>query len=316
MTLRRPDLVVISQGDNFSAHRLANVCARAGLPYALIAQKAQEALWVPDSMLGSIRRAYDCAVWSYFVSRHNLRLTEEQLGQPLRPRASVVRNPFRAVWDAPLTWPEDDGVCRLACIGRLYPFDKGQDLLLRVLAAPKWKARRLSVTFYGEGAYRQGLEDMARHLGLTNVRFAGFASDIDAVWDTHHSLVLPSRGEGLPLVLVEAMLRGRVPIVTDVAGNAEVVSDDLTGFVAAAPTETALDEALERAWIRRREWRTMGEAAVASIRTLVPKNPEAVFADELLRVVEANPAGSPEAASSDVAPVGPRPAAPDGRGTP
>lgn len=283
-TLPRPDLVVISQGTNFGAHQIANVCGAAELPYVLITQKAQEALPAPDSILGSVRRAYAGASWSYFVSGHNLRLTEEQLGQSLLPRASVVRNPFLTSWDAPLTWPEETGAYRLACIGRLYPFDKGQDLLLRVLATPKWRARPLSVTLYGEGGYRQGLEDMARHLGLTSVRFAGFATDVDAVWDSHHGLVLPSRGEGLPLVLVEAMLRGRVPIVTDVAGNAEVVADDLTGFVAAAAAEAAVDEALERAWARRAEWRTIGQAAAASIRTLVPKNPAAVFADELLRL--------------------------------
>ena len=283
-TLPRPDLVVISQGDNFSAHQIANVCGAAGLPYVLITQKAQEALPAPDSILGSVRRAYADARWSYFVSGHNLRLTEEQLGQSLLPRASVVRNPFLTSWDAPLTWPEETGAYRLACIGRLYPFDKGQDLLLRVLATPKWRARPLSVTLYGEGGYRQGLEGMARHLGVASVRFVGFATDIDAVWDSHHGLVLPSRGEGLPLVLVEAMLWGRVPIVTDVAGNAEVVADDLTGFVAAAAAEAAVDEALERAWARRAEWRTIGQAAAASIRTLVPKNPAAVFADELLRL--------------------------------
>lgn len=283
-TVPRTDLVVISQGDNFAAHPTANACAAAGLPYALITQKAQEAVWTPDVLLGEVRRAYAGAAWSYFVSGHNLRLTEEQLGRSLLPRASVVRNPFLTSWAAPLTWPEESGAYRLACVGRLYPFEKGQDLLLRVLAAPKWRTRPLSVTFYGEGAYRRGLEDMARHLGLASVRFAGFAADVDAIWDSHHGLVLPSRGEGLPLVLVEAMLRGRVPVVTDVAGNAEVISDNVTGFVAAAAAATALDEALERAWARRAEWRAIGQAAAASIRTLVPRNPAAVFADELLRL--------------------------------
>lgn len=282
-TLPRPDLVIISQGSNFGAHPLAQMCAAAGLPYALISQKAQEAVWVPDAMLGSVRRAYAGARWSYFVSAHNLRLTEEQLGRSLRPRASVVRNPFLTSWDAPLTWPEESEVFRLACVGRLFPFDKGQDLLLRVLATVKWRARPLSVTLYGEGPYRQGLEAMARHLGLTRVRFAGFTADVDAVWDSHHGLVLPSRGEGLPLVLVEAMLRGRVPIVTDVAGNAEVVTDNETGFVAAAATEGAIDEALERAWARRAEWRMIGQTAAAAIRSLVPQDPAAVFAEDLLR---------------------------------
>lgn len=104
---------------------------------------------------------------------------------------------------------------------------------------------------------------------------------------SHHGLVLPSRCEGLPLVLVEAMLSGRVAIVTNVAGNTEVLTDDVTGFVAAAPTEDALDEAMERAWRRRGEWRAIGSTAATRIRELVPPDPAGDLAAELLRVLEA-----------------------------
>lgn len=281
MSLPKPDLVVLSQGTNFGSRQFANTCRRLGLPYVLVTQKAQDEVIAPDKLLEDLRRAYAHARWSYFVSQHNLRLTEEQIGRSL-PAASVVRNPFLTSWTAPLSWPEGEGEIRLACVGRLYPFDKGQDILLRVLAQPKWKARPLSVTFFGDGPHRQVLEGMAEHLGLTSVRFAGFVNDVEAIWQNHHGLVLPSRGEGLPLVLVEAMLRGRVPIVTNVAGNGEVVTDNVTGFIASSPTTAAMDEAMERAWARRDEWRTVGEAGAASIRALVPQDPAGVFAEDLL----------------------------------
>jgi glycosyltransferase involved in cell wall biosynthesis len=124
--------------------------------------------------------------------------------------------------------------------------EKGQDLLLRVLARERSRTRPVSVTFYGSGHQREGLEGMAQQLGLTNVTFAGFVRDIAAIWTDHHALVLPSRCEGLPLVLVEAMLSGRVAIVTDVGGSSEVIEDNRTGFLAAAATEDSLDEAMER----------------------------------------------------------------------
>ena len=57
--------------------------------------------------------------------------------------------------------------------------------------------------------------------------------------------MLPSRFEGLPLALVEAMLCPRPAVVTNVAGNTEVIEDGETGFVAAAPTAGHLDEAME-----------------------------------------------------------------------
>jgi len=73
-----------------------------------------------------------------------------------------------------------------------------------------------------------------------------------------------------------------VPIVTDVGGNAEVVDEATTGYLAAAPTEDALDQAMERAWEDRRRWREIGAAAAARIRTLVPREPERDFAKCLI----------------------------------
>ncbi len=59
--------------------------------------------------------------------------------------------------------------------------------------------------------------------------------------------------------IVEAILSGRVPIVTNVGGNAEVIDDDVTGFVANAATEDEIDEAMERALTAQRvarDWRS------------------------------------------------------------
>jgi glycosyltransferase involved in cell wall biosynthesis len=223
---------------------------------------------------------YTDARAAFFVSEHNRRLTEQQLGCEL-PHARVVRNPFLVPWEPRNDWPDESDGIRLACIGRMYPMEKGQDLLLRVLARERWRARPLSVTFYGDGPQREGLEQMAAFLGLTNVRFAGFVRDIAAAWNDHHGLILPSRCEGLPLVLVEAMLSGRLPIVTDVGGSGELVEDGATGFLAPAASEEAIDETMDRAWTRRDEWRAMGAAAAERIRTLVPREPEAELATML-----------------------------------
>jgi len=280
---RRPDLVVVSQGGNHDGVFLAEVCRRLRLPYAIVSHKASELYWPPDWQLKTIAAVYRAARACFFVSEHNRRLTEEQLGFAL-PRAAVVRNPFLVPWEPRADWPDDRHGPRLACIGRLHPKEKGQDLLLRVLARPHWRDRPLSVTFYGDGLQRASLERMARNLGLANVTFAGFVRDVAAIWNDHHGLILPSRCEGLPITLVEAMLSGRVPIVTDVGGSAEIVDDGVTGYVAAAPAEDALDDAMSRAWDERHRWREIGAAAAARIRTLVPREPERCFAKRLIEL--------------------------------
>ncbi|MDQ4086672.1 MAG: glycosyltransferase [Pseudomonadota bacterium] len=282
---RRPDLLVISQGGNHDGWLYVRMAVRMGLPYVLISQKATDLYWPLDARRDKIKSMYRKARWSYFVSKHNLRLTEEQLAMRLE-RASVVRNPFNVAWERREDWPGADMGLRLACVGRLYPKEKAQDLLLRVLARDKWRARPVSLTFYGSGEQERGLQELASFLNLENVRFGGFAQDVDALWASHHALVLPSRAEGLPLVLVEAMLCGRVAIVTDVAGNRELLDDDVTGFIAAAPTEDALDEAMERAWQRREEWREIGREAARRVRQLVPRDPAAVLAEELVLVAD------------------------------
>lgn len=277
----RPHHVLLSQGGNWDGVYFARVIRWLGLPFSLVSQKASEFYWPPDHIREEVASMFDTAVHAYFVSEHNRQLTEWQIGQALRS-ASVVRNPFLVPFYAPLPWPAHGAGLRLACVGRLYPMEKGQDLLLAVLAQPKWKARPVEIRFYGEGPNREGLDAMARHLGLANVRFEGQVTGIENIWRECEALVLPSRCEGLPLVVVEAMLAGRPAIVTDAGGNGELIEEGVTGFIADAPTIRALDKAMERAWARRAQWPKIGTAAAAAIRTKIPLDPGAEFAVLLL----------------------------------
>lgn len=285
----RPELVVISQGLNYDGWLAARACRRLNLPYVMLSQKADDLYWPTDSMRAELRELYRGARAALFVSEHNLQLTEEQIGCRL-PNARVVRNPFEVAWELRDDWPDETDGLNLACLARLDAREKGQDLLLRVMAMPKWRSRPIRVSFFGAGHNANGLKEMAALLGLENVRFAGFTATPDAVWDDHHGLILPSRCEGLPLSQVEAMLSGRVAIVTDVGGTAEVLIDGETGFLAAAPTVAEIDVALERAWSRRGEWRAIGRAAAVHVRTLTTPDPAGDFADRLLDLACAGPA--------------------------
>ena len=99
-------------------------------------------------------------------------------------------------------------------------------------------------------------------------------------------LILPSRHEGMPLAVVEAMMCGRPCLVTNVSGNPEYVTDGITGFIAAGATVDAVDEALERAWLHQEQLKKMGQAAYEAIRRQVPKDPIQVFARELILLAQ------------------------------
>lgn len=281
----RPDLAVLSLPVSGCGAEFAAACRRHRVRYAVIVQNVAERYWPADSDRTQLAEMYQGAARCYFVSEGNRRLVESMLGLRLE-RAEVVRNPFGVPYESGWTWPDVADGFLAACVARLEPWDKGQDLLLHALAAPPWRERPLTVDFYGTGACEQGLKALAELLKLSNVRFRGYISDVERIWREHHLLILPSRNEGLPIALVEALLCGRPAVVTDVAGNAEVVQDGVTGYVAPAAETRPVAEALERAWAGREQWAEMGRRAAAAIRQLVPGDPAAELARRLVKVVE------------------------------
>lgn len=82
-------------------------------------------------------------------------------------------------------------------------------------------------------------------------------------------------------IMIEAMLCGRVCIVTDVAGNTELLEDNISSFVAKAPKAELFDEAMERAWSKRDSWYDIGQVAAKEVRKVIPPDPIELFIKEL-----------------------------------
>lgn len=282
---QRADLICISTGSPADDPILIDLCINSGTPYTIITTANSEHLWPDDSLALQLIAIFQRSSRAYFVSQANRHLLEMQLGVGL-PQAEIIRNPCSVRWDAAPPWPCSREPLRFACVGRLEPRAKGQDLILQVIASEPWRSRSIELSLYGHGPMEQGLRRLALKLNLgERVRFCGHEHDIERLWSTHHALILPSRFEGLPITIVDAMFCGRPVIVTNVAGNAELVEDGITGFVAEAPTVYHLNEAMERAWKRRTEWESIGLAAARAIRQQIPPDPAEVFARKLAALV-------------------------------
>jgi glycosyltransferase involved in cell wall biosynthesis len=260
-------------------------CAARSLPYGLLVHGAGERCWPDDAGIALRCEGFTHAKVCWFVSRKNQQLVERQLALPL-PNARIVRNPFQVAYNAAPPWPPEEQGMRIACVAALDPAIKGQDLLLEVLRHDRWKQRPLHLSLFGAGHNRASLQTLARRYDLANVTFHGFVHDIEQIWADHHLLIHPSRHDGLPIAIVEAMLCGRPCLVTDIAGNAELLEDNVSGFVAPYPAVSALDEALERAWNRRADWQAMGRAAALRARELVPPDPVERFVQEILALLQ------------------------------
>ncbi|HEY2460733.1 MAG TPA: glycosyltransferase family 4 protein, partial [Candidatus Acidoferrum sp.] len=286
------DLVVVSQGDNRDAHHWLRAIRDSGCRYAIVAQSAVPHCWPDDDSAEDLSRCYQRASAAYFVSQANLDLSRRQFGSPLS-NGKVVRNPFNVGYNVSLPWPaQSPDELSLAHVGRLDVISKAQDVLLEVLGLPHWRERRVRLSLIGEGPHERGLRRIAEHLKLTSVEFAGQQSDIEKIWRKHHALVLPSRFEGMPLVVVEAMLCGRPCVATDVGGNRDLIRDGVNGFLAKAATVELVDEAMNRAWEARGRLREMGEQAAVDVRKWVSADPAADFARELERVASDGAVGA------------------------
>jgi glycosyltransferase involved in cell wall biosynthesis len=91
--------------------------------------------------------------------------------------------------------------------------------------------------------------------------FHGMVTDVREIWKQNHLLIMSSHLEGMPLAVVEAMLCGRICIVTNVGGNTEWITDGKNGFIAEAPTVPSVLHTLERAWQLVDNWQQMGADA-------------------------------------------------------
>jgi glycosyltransferase involved in cell wall biosynthesis len=152
----------------------------------------------------------------------------------------------------------------LLCAGLLYAA-KGQDLLLEALARPEnadWQC-----AFAGSGDDAQALEAQANLLGLDDrVQWLGFRRDLPAWMSACDALVLPSRWEGMPYVVLEAFAAGKPVVATPVAGARALVTAD-SGWISDSIDSDALSRALAQCSRAGAEGRTeRGSAAQARVR--------------------------------------------------
>lgn len=276
-----PPMAVISQSNQFEADIWMRLFLENGIPYVNLIQCAHETMWIflTDQKILDYIELFGKSLRLFFVAQSNIKLTEKMIGHRIE-NAEIVRNPFKVNYNTNDNWPEGS-VLRMALVGRLENYHKGHDLLCEVLKSEKWKKRSIVFHIYGEGPHGNQMKRLVGLWEIPNIRFEGHTEDIEGIWRRCHACIQPSRLEGMPLSVVEAMLCRRMAVATPVSGNAEIIVDGVNGFLAKAATAEFLDDALERAWNNRKFWKNMGIEAGKHIRSIIPENPIKIFADRL-----------------------------------
>lgn len=280
----KPDLVIFNQGSYSEGADWMQACISKEIPFVNLIHGASEFYLQSDKQTEFLRYIYSKNKMFYFVSKAAKALTEIQLNIQIE-NYLIVSNPYKQIKNE-ITFPYYQDAYKVAFVGRL-EIMKGIDLLIHVLSMDKWKSRNLEINLYGDGLHQETFRFMVENAGIKNILFCGFKK-IDEIWKDCQILILPSRIEGLPLVIIEAMLAGRTVIATNVGGNSEVIDDNINGFIAKDPTVSEINEALERAWNRRNEWEEMGKLARAKMLEILPKDPVGDFCNRIIQNLEAN----------------------------
>jgi len=234
-----------------SSLALARLARKSGLPFVVTAQvgSMQEMPWTTRTA---------SAGYEHTIGRYILRSADAVLAvsRPVRDhmisigadpeRVSIVENGVDHERFACSTMPNDADPLVLS-VGRLVD-NKGPHLLVEAARLLDESGRSPRITFIGDGPMRSELEATVTRFGLADrVTFVGQVSDVEAWLDKSSIVVRPSFSEGLPLAVLEAMSAGRLNIVSDIAPNRELITNESNGLTFRTGVAADLANVLHRA---------------------------------------------------------------------
>lgn len=159
-------------------------------------------------------------------------------------RGRIARSPDNALDGKSGNVPET--ARRVTFVGRLVP-QKGIDVLLESAATwlPLFPDTMLQIV--GDGPQKPQLADLATRLGIhRRVVWQGYRPDVTAILQMTELFVLPSRWEGMPNALLEAMAAGCPVVASDVEGVAEILGEQSREQLVPPGDAAALSRAIVR----------------------------------------------------------------------
>lgn len=158
------------------------------------------------------------------------------------------------------------GQLLLLSVGRLV-YQKGHEYLIQAVRAIVDQFPIVQVAICGEGPLHEQLQSQIERLSLgDHIHLLGNRMDVGRLLAGADGFVLPSRWEGLPVALLEAMERGLPVIATRVEGVEEVIQGRHQGLLVPPEDARALAAALKEMLSSEKLRREMGEGARARVR--------------------------------------------------
>lgn len=224
-------------------------------------------VYSPGTLSGGFYRAIERILNPYtdlflFESTYIAELYRKVVAPP-RAMVRVVRNGIAEAEFAQVT-PQAEAT-DIVCVGELRPV-KAMDVLIEALALLKQSGRRVTATIAGEGPDDAKLKALAAWRGVADqIAFIGHCPARQA-FAMGRMLVIPSRAESLPYVVLEAAAAGLPIIATNVGGNSEIFGPQTDRLIAADDVR-ALVDAIMRALRAPAEMQACAQALKTRVRS-------------------------------------------------
>ncbi|MEW5925077.1 MAG: glycosyltransferase family 4 protein [Candidatus Zixiibacteriota bacterium] len=145
--------------------------------------------------------------------------------------------------------------------------EKGYDILLEAVSLIRESPPPFMISIYGHGPDEEMLKNMAEKLGITDViKFCGFVDDIKPIFRRADFMVLPSRSEGMPNVVLEAWSQKLGVLSTAVGGVPEMIEPGQNGLLVPSEDPKALGEGLLQALNNPAKMDEYGEKGFETVR--------------------------------------------------
>lgn len=151
----------------------------------------------------------------------------------------------------------NNNILNICCVGTVNERKGQRDIVEAVILLSEEEKEKIHIDIVGDGEIKQELEQICKENNLSKyISFLGRRSDIENILSQNNIFLLPSKMEGLPISILEAMRQGLPIISSKVGGIPEMVENGKTGLLI-EPNRDDLIKIFKN--ISRYDWKKMGE---------------------------------------------------------
>ena len=236
--------------------------------------------WTSENARVRLYEKLQSRLWRYFDKvvcvSESYRAVAERTGTPAR-RLVVVHNGIRSAYRLEQASDQARAQARallglngqqpvVAIVGRL-GIEKDHRLFIDAAAQLRSEFPDARFLIVGEGEQRDALAQQIAALGLQQqVQLLGHRNDVPALYPAFDLLAITSQREGLPNVLLEAMLHGVPAVATTVGGVPEVIEHGRSGWLIPPGGLDELVTGIATLWRDPAQRRQFAQAAVETVR--------------------------------------------------